>query len=539
MKNEERESIDADVIIVGAGPVGVTLGIFLAQQGWSVGVLERHDRPYALPRAIGLDDETARIFAAAGIGQELPALCDPVTIYDWQNAKGETLLHFSYPPIGMSGWPGGATFHQPALEEALARRAATLSPLLAVHRGVEVTDITDDGLGVTVRGVRVATQTEAKFRARYVIGCDGANSIVRRKMNVPVAEADFCHDWLVCDVSLREPREFSPPMVQICDPARPTTVVAGGPGRRRWEFMRGPNESLEELDDVATAWRLLRPFDVTPDNAILHRHVVYRFLAHTADEWRKGRMLLAGDAAHLMPPFAAQGMCSGIRDAINLAWKLDLVLRGVSGEALLDTYTMERREHVRHAIGMSLELGKVICQTDPETAARRDAAMIAAGADPRRILPPLPPPSIGTAGIVQRDASGNAVAPAGNLTPQARVKRGAVVDRFDDVVGRGFVLAGLEDPAADLSGAQLAFLAQIGARTVRITDADSASNDEKNVVVDVVDVDVDGVYVRHLRENGNAAVLVRPDFYLFGTAPTLAAIPALVDQLRKQLATAT
>jgi flavoprotein hydroxylase len=533
MKNETVESIEADVVIVGAGPVGVTLGILLAQQGWSVGVIERHAQPYALPRAIGLDDETARIFAAAGIGPELPALCDPVTVYDWQNARGETLLHFSYPPLGMGGWPGAATFHQPALEAALARRAAQLSSL-TMHRGVEVTELTDDGLGVTLRGVRTASGTSATFRAGYVIGCDGANSVVRRALGVPVTESDFCHDWLVCDVSLEDAREFRPPMVQICDPKRPTTVVAGGPGRRRWEFMRRAGESVAELEEVTTAWRLLRPFEVTPDNATLHRHVVYRFLAHTAEEWRRGRVLLAGDAAHLMPPFAAQGMCSGIRDALNLAWKLDLVLRGVSRDAILDTYTEERREHVRHAIGMSLELGKVICETDPEAAARRDEAMIAAGAEPHRILPPLPPPSIGTAGVVQRDAHGKVVSPAGNLTPQGRVRRGASVGRFDDVVGRGFVLAGRGDPAAALSRAQTTFLARIGAKVVRFVDVEDASHAAEDGVIDV-----DGVYARHLAEGGHAAVLVRPDFYLFGTAKAPSSIPALVDQLAAQLASAT
>src|SRR5262249_28624014 len=186
------------------------------------------------------------------------------------------------------------------------------------------------------------------------------------------------------------------------------------PGRRRWEFMRLPGESIEELNSEATAWRLLTPWGVDPGNATLERHTVYRFQARWVDTWRQGLLLLAGDAAHQMPPFAGQGMCSGLRDAINLAWKLDLVLSGTASDDLLDTYASERVPHVRAMIDFSMELGKVICVADRAAAAARDAMLIAALEAGQRSAPP---PSIGLGPGVQLDGAPQ----AGQLFLQGRV----------------------------------------------------------------------------------------------------------------------
>src|SRR5215510_4699449 len=284
-------------------------------------------------------------------------------------------------------------FNQPALEALLARRAAELG--VDVRRGVEVTAV-DQGEGhVVVTGGDSSTVT-----ARYAVGCDGANSVVRRLADLPVEDLGFFYDWLIVDVILDEPRVFDPINLQICDPARPTTAVSGGPGRRRWEFMRLPHEPLDELGDETRAWELLAPWDVHPGNARLERHAVYTFNARYARRWRAGRLLLAGDAAHLMPPFAGQGMCSGLRDAANLAWKLDLVLAGRAPDSVLDTYHSERVPHVRAMIEFSMALGRVICVADPAEAAARDAAMTAAARDGQAITPP-PPVALGPG--VQRE----------------------------------------------------------------------------------------------------------------------------------------
>ncbi|MTD55232.1 bifunctional 3-(3-hydroxy-phenyl)propionate/3-hydroxycinnamic acid hydroxylase MhpA [Amycolatopsis pithecellobii] len=494
-----------DVAIVGFGPVGQLLALLLGRQGHDVLVLERWPEPYDKPRAVHFDDEIGRIFQAAGVVDDVMAITDPVPDhYEWRNAGGEPLLRIDWSGTGPSGWPTANFFSQPDLERVLSKRVETLSTV-DVQRGQEVVDLSQDE-----NGVRLVTSSE-EFHARWVIGADGANSFVRGHIGVPSTDLGFFFDWLIVDTVPLDEREWSPMNWQLCDPVRPTTIVSGGPARRRWEFIRLPGETIEELNTPETAWRLLEPWGRHPGNTALERHTVYTFQARWADEWRAGRLLLAGDAAHQMPPFAGQGMCSGLRDAINLAWKLDLVLRGVAEPGLLDTYTSERRAHVRHAISMSIALGEVICVLDEDKAAERDRRMIAGGADPARVLPPMPPPLLG---------DGVRLPTAGHLTPQHRVHYGGTSGLLDDVTGFGFTI--LTDGLAPddlLDESRLAFLTEIGATVVPLT--------EEN--------DLDGAYLPHLREHGHVAAVIRPDFYLYGAATVPGEVSGLVDQLRAHL----
>ena len=476
-----------DVAVVGYGPVGNALAILLAQLGRSVVVLERWPDPYPLPRAVHFDHEVGRILQMCGIGDEVRAISEPAEVYEWRNAAGTTLLRFGQKGDGPSGWPASSMFNQPMLEAALDRRARALG--VDVRRGVEVTSIYQRDGEVEVDGVE----------ARFVVGCDGANSTVRSLIDVPVTDLGFVYDWLIVDVILDEPRVFDPINLQICDPARPTTAVSGGPGRRRWEFMRLPHETLAELNDEARAWELLAPWDVHPDNARLERHAVYTFAARYAEQWRAGRVLLAGDAAHLMPPFAGQGMCSGLRDAANLAWKLDLVLDGRAGEDLLDTYQAERLPSVRVAIDLSMELGKVICVPDPVEAAARDAAM-AAGVDGTAPAPGLPGIE---SGLVHPTAPH-----AGSQLVQGRVD-GRL---FDDAYGNGWRLV---VHGADPIGAP-AWFAALGGSVVVLDGTDPW-------------------FARWFAEHDTTYALQRPDFYLYGTAATAGAAASLLDDLRKDL----
>nr|AXL05927.1 3-(3-hydroxyphenyl)propionate hydroxylase [uncultured bacterium] len=532
---------DADVVVVGNGPVGATLSVLLARRGWRVTVLERRRRPYPLPRATSFDGETARLLAATGIGPDLGRITEPANGYQWQTASGATLLDMAFTTSGPYGWPDASTMHQPALEELIAARAAQL-PRLTVLRGHEVVGIADGGDRVEVRALSDDGATRV-LSAGWVVGCDGANSFVRDHLDVPVTDLGFSYEWLLCDVELRRPREFTPTNVQICDPARPTTLVGSGPGRRRWEFMRLPGESTAGLHKDETAWRLLAPFGVTPDTATLLRSTTYMFQASWAERWRVGRVLLAGDAAHLMPPFAGQGMCSGIRDVVNLAWKLDLTLRGLASESVLDTYTEERRAQAREAILASVQLGRLICVTDPVAAAERDAAVLAGrrGRTPTRPEPAKPL----TGGLLHRPPVPKAVtgagaveSPAGAVVPQGRVELRGRRGLFDEVVGRGFVLlTTYGDPRAVLGEDRLSFLADVDTRVVRLlppgAPGEAAPGDSVDAGIAVVDVD--DVYRPYLARFTATCLLVRPDHHVFGAAGRPEGVRALVDDLREQL----
>ena len=505
-----------DVAIVGYGPVGQVLAILLGQRGWRVRVVERWPEAYALPRAVHFDHEVGRILQSAGVAEALAPRTVPASEYEWRNARGETLIRFGRDTgPSLCGWPESSMFCQPELEQILDERARSL-PNVTVERGVEAVGLRGDADGVTL-DARRANGVTAELRARFAVGCDGANSFVRERIGSGWHDLGFHFDWLVVDVLPSDPRWSGPLNWQLCDPARPTTLVSGGPGRRRWEFMRLPHETLDELNGESAAWRLLAPWGVHPGNAKLERHAVYTFRARWADRWRNGRALLAGDAAHQMPPFAGQGMCAGLRDAANLAWKLDLVLREKASEALLDSYMTERAPHVSAMIQLSVALGRVICVADPAEAAARDARMTAEARErngpAEAPLPPLGP------GCFTAGAPG-----AGELFVQAEVRRGGITGRFDDVVGRGFVLASpVGDPAAALAPELRAYFASLGGVSAHV--APGAEID-----------DVAGGYARWFASHGAAVALMRPDFAVFGTAAALDGANGLVRALRAALA---
>jgi 2-polyprenyl-6-methoxyphenol hydroxylase-like FAD-dependent oxidoreductase len=489
---------DAEVVIIGAGPVGKTLAILLAQLGHHVVVLERRDGPYALPRAVHFDHEVGRIFQSCGIGDRLAAITEPAALYEWRNGSGETLLWLGRSAESTAGWPMSSMFSQPALEALLDERHRDLSGV-TVRTGVEVNDIESVGERVRVRG---GDGTEV--RARYVVGCDGADSTVRALSGLTINDLGFHYDWLIVDVVLAEPRVFDPVNVQVCDPARPTTAVSGGPGRRRWEFMRLPHESMAELVEPRMMWELLAPWDVHPGNATVERCAPYSFNARYAERWRAGRVLIAGDAAHLMPPFAGQGLCAGIRDASNLAWKLSHVLGGAAADRLLDTYEEERLNGVRQAIDFSVELGKLICVTDVDEAARRDAEMAPlVGIDPADA--PSPPELV--SGCIDVDSPG-----AGEMFVQG-MDHGR---RADEVYGMGWRLFTLDVDEFALDARVRDWFAALGGTVVSLSGADA-------------------VYRRWFGDRGVRVALQRPDFYVYGTAHDMTGAASLLEELRGRL----
>jgi 2-polyprenyl-6-methoxyphenol hydroxylase-like FAD-dependent oxidoreductase len=499
---------DYDVAIVGYGPVGQMAAVLLGRLDYRVGVFERWPSLYPRPRAVHYDDEVARIFQRAGIAEQLETITEPATTYRWENASGQTLMLVDRSKPGPSGWPAATMFTQPQLERLLDETTKAIA-CVEVLQGWEITDVTDRGDQVLLSARRapegarwVPSGDEREITARYVIGCDGANSLVRERMGTTVEDLGFAFDWLIADTIPHDPSLLAGVNLQRCDPARPTTLVSGGPGRRRWEWMLLPGETRKQVEDAAFVWSLLAQSGIGPGDVELERHTVYTFRARWAERWRVGRMLLAGDAAHQMPPFAGQGMCSGMRDVITLVWQLDLVLRGLADSSLLDAYTSERRGHLQHAIAMSVGLGEVICISDEAEAAARDEVLLAVVADPT--IPPIEPPApdLGP-GIHEGAAASGARAGAGQLFPQARVSLDGGPLLEDTIDAGGFVLYALDaDPERLLDAAGSDFLRTLGASFVTVTES----------------LDPEHVYRAWFELHGCRAALVRPDFYVFGTA---------------------
>jgi 3-(3-hydroxy-phenyl)propionate hydroxylase len=264
-------------------------------------------------------------------------------------------------------------------------------------------------------------------------------------------------------------------------------------------------------------------YGLTGEDVEVYRTVVYPFKSRLATTWRDGRVFIAGDAAHQMTPFLGQGACSGLRDAINLAWKLDLVLRGISDDSMLDSYEEERKPHVRVNVIGSSELGRVSLEPDPEKAAARDAVLL------RGEGPPPPPDPVLISGVLHREPDGDVKLPVGDLAPQGVVSVGDQSGRFDDVVGWGFQVIGRDyDPSSDLSDAQRQFLASVRAVIVGVsTGQDGAA--------DGLAIDTEGAYDRYFDQHGFTAIVIRPDFTLFGGASSRDELPSLIDELQGQL----
>ncbi len=521
-----KHQTDYDVVVIGYGPVGAILALALARQGFTVAVFERWRERYALPRAVCIDHEMTRMLSAIGLGDQLPAVSHPGEVYRWMNAQWRELLAIDWAAESISGGSEVNFVHQPTVE-AMFDQAVRQQPNVTVQLGweAELIEQSADYASATLRDTQTG-QTRT-VRGRYLVGADGANSAVRRALGTEQEDRGFQADWLVVDVLPHEGVRLDvPAAAQYCNPERPTTIVPAGvrDGRyfRRWEFMRLPHEAASDLENEAAAWRLLAPW-VTPDQAVLVRHKLYTFRSLVADRWRRGRLLIAGDAAHVMPPFMGQGMCAGLRDDWNLAWKLPLVLRGQADASLLDTYDEERRPHVSDVIDLSMYLGRIICMPDAQAAAARDAAFFAGTAPP-----PPPFPSLRT-GLLAKDAKGRPAGCAGLLSPHSRGRSAAGEGRFDDLFAGGFRLVHTGGPLA-LTAAQQAVLAALGVSVVRI-EADLGQATKAGEFLES-----DRKFLPFMREHGAAAMLVRPDFYVYGSVAVLEQAGELVDALARDLA---
>ncbi|WP_086804254.1 bifunctional 3-(3-hydroxy-phenyl)propionate/3-hydroxycinnamic acid hydroxylase [Streptomyces caniscabiei] len=525
------DAFDADVVVVGLGPVGATAALLAQDLGLRVVAFDRETRIEPRPRAIGLDQEAMRVFAGLGLADAMAPYVMPYRPSEYRDADGRVIRRIGTAPAPHPlGWAPNYVFLQPRLESDLRERLRR-SDGVDVHLGTEVTAARLDDDGVTVDATGPGGRRHS-VRARYALACDGGGSSLRTARGLRLRDLEFDEPWLVVDVLLRPGSGEDLPRtnVQYCETARPSTFVVG-PGRlRRWEFMINPGEDPEEVSREDFVRGLLTRW-LDPEEYELWRAASYRFHALVLERWRAGRLFFLGDAAHMTPPFLAQGMCQGIRDASNLVWKLALHRRGVAGESLLDTYQHEREPHVRQVTLTAKELGGIICERDAAAAARRDAALMAElTARPEGIVRQSLIPGL-TAGFLAPDAPGDFPA-RGDILPQPRVtdRRGGR-GLLDEFTGSGFRLLVRHD--VDATAVESALRAHRAAggfplRGVRLTGEGAPTEpdefrEEEHVLHD------------WMRRRSCVAVLARPDHYVFGGARSTEDITPLLHHAARQL----
>ena len=450
------------VAIIGAGPVGLMIANLLGAAGVEVVVLERNPGLLGLPRAIAYDAETLRLFAQVGLYDSITAelIRDPKVVY--LNARGRTLMEMN-PPRSPYGPSPLGTFYQPSFERALLAGLARFETVRTAFAHA-VTDLGQDPAGVTLR---VATpKGEAELRAEYVVACDGGASATRERIGARIVGSTYLERWLVIDARIEN--HGVDKITFRCDPRRPIVQLPAVGSRVRWEFMQLPGESPETLLREETIRSLLAPF-VNGAEVEIERKSVYAFHARVADRWRAGRVFLAGDAAHLMPPFAGQGMNGGMKDAVNLSWKLAAVVTQNAHADILNSYETERAAHVRTMVNLSRRLGALIMPTNPAIARLRDAAFACLNLSSRfRSFigrgGVLPPPHICQSALTARGKDGL----IGQMMPQPEVvsERGrAPLDRF--LACHQWLALGVGvDPASALSARDYSTLQALGARFI-------------------------------------------------------------------------
>lgn len=495
---------DVEVAVVGAGPVGLMVANLLGIAGVQVALLEANEGLLGLPRAIAYDAETLRLFAQVGLLDDIkPGLIQNPHVRHL-NARGRALMEGDFPVCGPYGHSALGTFYQPEFERVLLRGLARFDNvrMLFGHTVTNLVQSRDDAV------LSIATRQGAgTLRAKFVVGCDGGNSRVRDLLGAKLLGSTFAQRWLVVDAIVKnhDVRQIS----FYCDPRRPRVELPAVGDRVRWEFMQLPGETEEELKNNDRIMALIN--DNTRYREVqIERKAVYTFHARVADRWRNGRGFLAGDAAHLMPPFAGQGMNGGMKDAANLAWKLSSVLKGLAAETILDSYEPERAPVIRKMVDLSRRLGGVIMPTNRGTAAVRDAIFACLNMS-RRFREfigrggVVPPPAIGRSMLtgVGRDAL------ISQMMPQPIVKApdgSFPLDTFQ-ACHQWMVLGIGVDPATTLSSRDVAILNALGTRFVCLN---GRSNKPATLELRCDDAAFDAWAKRHAVR----AVLVRPDRFI-------------------------
>lgn len=482
-----------DVAIVGCGPVGALAANLFGKAGLATIVVERGGAPYPVPRAVHIDHEMMRLLADVGVLDLAAPKMFAADGHIHIGADGSVIRYF-----GSAGDPrpfyfsNDYFFYQPELEGTL-RGALARYPHVSLRLNADVVDLFQD-----VEGVSLTLATGEMVQARYAIGCDGASSTIRKAIGVALDDLSFDEPWLVVDAEVDGPISFPAfgglpegadlqrLSVMLCDPRRPATVVPGRGNHRRWEFMLLPGERDQPTMSPELIARLVEPWVRGVPHRIV-RAATYRFHGLVARTWKAGRVFLAGDAAHQTPPFFGQGLCHGMRDVANLAWKLALVIGERADANLLESYQTERDPHVRDVIGAAVEAGRYICELDPGLAAERDRRL-RAESGPRTaadLIPPL------RRGIVEPHAGERFIQPPVETAGGLKLPLDALGHGGWRIVTKGPVP--LSDPARRVWEALGGSIVAVG-RDVS---------------------DVEGHLAAWFETHKAVAAIVRPDFYTY------------------------
>lgn len=515
--NDVADDVAYDVVVIGYGPVGALAALELAGAGLRVLVLEKSIEPVILPRAVGLDGESLRAFQRIGLGDEVAGLCQPAREKDeivFTNSRRETIFGMTLPKTGQNGWRDIAFFDQPELE-AMLREYVAKHELIEVVLGFTVTSIEEDSACVIVGGTNGEDDGRVEYRASFAIGSDGASSFVREAIGVDWLSLGYDQDWLVVDVIQGPDAGLPLVTMQVCDPARLTTYVCVKDPNRRWEFQLQPGETREEMLRPARIRELLESW-TAPENYEIRRAAVYQFHAATADRWQVGRVFLAGDAAHQTPPFLGQGLNAGFRDAVNLGWKIPLVLSGVCHIGLLETYVAERDAHARDLVEWAVAIGKLM-----ETLAAREAGLPdpyppdqSAGYGSGRTVPPL------RGGVLMTEQCGPESAVGGRLRQPTVCDPNGKTCRVDEIFGPSFTVIGRTEGDLKMGPEARGILDRLGGRAISLEG------------LEVVEGTMDSVFQSH------PAVVLRPDRYLFGVVDDDWDLDALLRELGERVALA-
>ncbi len=495
------------MVIIGAGPTGLTAATLLAQYGIECLVLDRWETIYPQPRAVHLDDEICRILGRLGLFDEFSAIswrCNGLRLVD---RDLRVLAEFQRDAAhGRHGYPEASMFDQPELE-ALLRSGLKRHPAVTLRGGAEVTALAPEVGGVRVAFTDSTTGRPDSVLARYVLGCDGANSLTRTSIGAVMRDLGFTQRWLVADIRTDADLGAWEGVHQVSDPTRAATYMRIGENRYRWEFQLADGETADDYREPSALLPLLKPWtgETPADRLDIVRVAEYTFRAQVADRWRDRRVLLLGDAAHLTPPFIGQGMGAGMRDAMNLAWKLAGVLDGTLPETVLGSYETERKPHATTMIRLAKLMGTAMTEGgDLGNLLRRVAA-------PRLHLVPglrkrvleTATPALHRSALVMRPRLGYSL--AGRQCPNAPVDGAR---RLDDVTAGRFAVISTAEP----SPAQRADIEQRGA---------------------VLVVARPGSALHHWLHRGFAhAAVVRPDATVHSSGRDLAALCAAIPPYR-------